>query len=59
VEIDRETMSEVHILGCVCCPRVSSAYATRWRAYLVDDPDEEDTPRLDFYCPDCARRVFG
>jgi hypothetical protein len=59
VEIDRGTTSEVHIFGCVACTRVSSAFATGWRAYRIDDPDEDESPRLDFFCPSCARREFG
>lgn len=54
-----EVGSEVHIFGCAECPRVSSAFATGWRAYRVDDPEEDEPPRLAFYCPDCARREFG
>jgi hypothetical protein len=50
---------EVHVLACVECPRVSTAGAKGWKAYRVDDPDEDDGPALAFYCPDCARREFA
>lgn len=49
----------VHVLACVECPRVSSASARRWRAYRVDDPEEDEQPALAFYCPECAEREFG
>lgn len=54
-----EVGSDVHILGCAECPRVSSAFATGWKAYRVDDPEEDEQPTLAFYCPDCSRREFG
>jgi hypothetical protein len=50
---------EVHVFGCVECPRVSSASARGWKAYRVDDPEEDTPPQLGFYCPNCARREFG
>ena len=51
--------SEVHIFGCAECPRVSSALATGWKAYRVDEPELNEPPRLAFYCPECAEREFG
>ena len=30
--------TDVHVLACIECPRVSGALATGWRAYRVDDP---------------------
>jgi hypothetical protein len=51
--------TDVHVLACVECPRVSSAHATGRRAYRVDDPELDESPALAFYCPDCARREFG
>lgn len=51
--------TDVHVLACIECPRVSGALATGWRAYRVDDPEFEEPPALAFYCPVCARREFG
>lgn len=51
---DRSTDEYVHVLACAECPRISSATARGWMAYLVDDPDEE-WPALEFCCPECAR----
>ena len=39
--------------------RVSSAFASGWRAYRIDDPELDERPQLGFYCPSCARREFG
>jgi hypothetical protein len=50
---------EVHVLACMECPRVSSATARGWRAYRIDDPEEDDPPALGFYCPACVEREFG
>jgi hypothetical protein len=36
---------------------VSSAFATGWKAYRVDDPELDESPQLAFYCPDCAREL--
>lgn len=51
----RPTDLEVHVLACAACPRVSSFGATRWRAYLVEDDDEE--PTVEFLCPACAAEL--
>jgi hypothetical protein len=48
-----------HVLACVECPRVSSATARGWKAYRVEDQETDETPRLAFYCADCAEREFG
>jgi hypothetical protein len=56
--MDRGTFTDVHVLACVECPRVSSATAKGWRAYRTDDPELEEPPKLSFYCPECARREF-
>jgi len=53
MESDR-TASDIHVLACVECPRVSTATARGWKAHRVDDPDEEGPPELAFYCPACA-----
>lgn len=52
-----ETSFEVHVFGCAECPRVSSPSARGWRAYLLEDPDEHESPQLEFLCPDCAREL--
>ena len=50
---------QVHVFGCAECPRVSSPSARGWKAYIVDDPDEYDSPKVEFLCPDCARELFA
>jgi hypothetical protein len=49
----------VHVLVCMECPRVSSLTARGWRAYRVDDPEQDDPPALAFYCPECAEENFS
>lgn len=56
--MDPGTFTDVHVLACVECPRVSSVTAKGWRAYRTDDPELEEPPKLSFYCPECARREF-
>ena len=56
---DREPNLDVHVIACVECPRVSSAFASGWKAYRIDDPELDEAPQLGFYCPTCARREFG
>ena len=33
--------------------------AQRWRAYVVDDPDEPEPTDGVLYCPRCGAREFG
>ena len=56
---ERESSFDVHVFACVECPRVSSAFASGWKAYRIDDPELDEPPQLGFYCPTCARREFG
>ena len=53
------TGTDVHLLACAECPRVSSGPARGWKAYRSDDPELEEPPRLSFYCPACAEKEFG
>ncbi len=46
------------ILRCVECRRESSV-GFRWRAYLADDPRDDDPPEVAVFCPSCAEREFG
>jgi hypothetical protein len=59
VDTNRRISEDVHVLACAECPRVSSVTAGGWKAYRVDDPEENEPPELAFYCPACARREFG
>lgn len=45
-------------LRCIECRR-ESATGRHWRAYLADDPRDDDPPELALYCPSCAEREFG
>ena len=58
---DREVVGppRTHRLVCVECRGISGLRATGWRAYRVDDPDEDDEPELACYCPACSAREFG
>jgi hypothetical protein len=38
---------------------VTSDTAAAWSAYLVDLPDDPDTPEVIVFCPICARRELG
>jgi hypothetical protein len=46
------------ILRCIECRRESSV-GFRWRAYLADDPRDDDSPEVAVFCPSCAEREFG
>jgi hypothetical protein len=46
------------ILRCVECRRESSV-GFRWRAYLADDPRDDDPSQVAVFCPSCAEREFG
>jgi hypothetical protein len=59
VDHDRRTSGDVRVFGCAGCPRVSSVSARGWKAYLIDDAGEGESPQLAYYCPDCARREPG
>jgi hypothetical protein len=54
MDTDRRTSGDVRVFGCAECPRVSSVSARGWKAYRSEDPDEEGTAELVFYCPACA-----
>lgn len=58
MDTDRRTSGDIRPFGCAECPRVSSISARGWKAYRVDDP-EDDAPELAFYCADCARKEFA
>ena len=32
----------VHVFACMECPRVSSAFASGWKAYRIDDPERDE-----------------
>ncbi len=46
------------ILHCIECRR-ESATGRHWRAYLADDPEDDDPPEVVVLCPSCAEREFG
>lgn len=45
-------------LRCVDCGG-ESLRGIGWRAYLADDPRDEDPPEVAILCPACAEREFG
>jgi hypothetical protein len=59
MEPDAASCGDIHVLACTECPRVSSVSARGWEAHRADDPCAGEGSNLVFYCPDCARRVFG
>lgn len=46
------------IVRCIECGHESSS-ARHSRAYLADDPRDDDPPELAVYCPICSEREFG
>jgi hypothetical protein len=46
------------ILRCIECRRESPT-GRHWRAYLADDPRDDDPPEVAVFCPSCAEREFG
>ena len=46
-------------LECVACGGVSERRAPGWQVHLVNGSDEDDAPRVVFYCSYCAMREFG
>jgi len=49
----------VYELVCHECGVYSDVHAVGWRAYRAGEPEEREPLRLAFYCPGCAKRVFG
>ena len=48
------------LLRCVECGVESPGLAPGWRAYLVDEPDEDEQEQeVLMFCPECAEREFG
>ena len=46
------------ILRCVECRR-ETASGRRWRAYVADDPRDDDPAETAVFCPSCAEREFS
>lgn len=46
------------ILRCIECGH-QSATGHRWRAYLTNDPNEDEPSEVAVFCPSCAEREFG
>jgi hypothetical protein len=55
--LDPRAMNKIALIpACEECRKVwLPADDDRWRAYWIDDGDED---RLQFYCPECAEREF-
>jgi hypothetical protein len=49
----------VYELVCHECGVYSDVHAAGWRAYRIGETDGREPLRLAFYCPSCAKRVFG
>jgi len=45
-------------MRCVEC-ECHTEDARGWRAYLVDDAEDEEAPSVALYCPECSEREFG
>jgi hypothetical protein len=50
--------ASAELLVCVECSAVSKERAWGWRAYRMDDPEQEEFPALALYCPACSEREF-
>ena len=48
-------------MRCLECSRKSAGAAAHWRAYLREDPEDEEDGVVEVavYCRDCAEREFG
>ena len=46
------------ILRCVECG-LEGVSGRHWRAYLADDPQDDDPSEVAVFCPSCADREFG
>jgi hypothetical protein len=46
------------VLKCQECGAETET-AEAWTAFLVDLPDDPDTPEVIVFCPTCARRELG
>lgn len=49
-------MGVLYCEECGCC---SGELGKSWVAYMCDDPDGADEPRIVVYCPPCAAAEFG
>jgi hypothetical protein len=43
-----EANFDVHVFACAESPRVSTAFASGWKAYRIDDPELDEPPQLAF-----------
>jgi len=46
------------ILRCIECG-LESGSGRHWRAYLADDPRDDNPSEVAVFCPSCADREFG
>ena len=56
---DPTSATEVHVLACATCPRMSSGSARGWKAYRTDEAAPDDPSGVAFYCPVCAYIELG
>jgi hypothetical protein len=47
------------VLYCEECGCCSGELGKSWVAYMCNDPDGIDEPRIAVYCPPCAAAEFG
>lgn len=57
--LDPMGWGEERMLYCEECGCCSGELGTGWVAYVCDDPDGVDEPRIVVYCPPCAASEFG
>jgi len=46
-------------MECAECGRIAEPDAKGWGAYLGRVDEDDETPVLIFYCPECAEIEFG
>jgi hypothetical protein len=56
--VDRDATRE-YGLFCVECGTLSDHKAERWRAYIAFIEEDDESPEVAVYCPDCAAFEFG
>ena len=46
-------------MRCIECGEIATPGCRGWRAFIAEDPDEDESPFVVVYCPECWVREFG
>ena len=58
-DVGHDEATPAGTLRCSDCGAVAEAKATGWRAYLADDPGDDEPPEVATYCPARDEREFS